>query len=689
VLRIVRALCLLTAALTPVVAQRIGTAPYYPGPIPYNPGPIFVPDAIASAVINYSNNWITLSGSGFAPNGKAPKLFLGSQSLRILSFSNARIVAVLPKIAAGSYVLQVHTNTGGSSILDFTYGAYGPQGVIGPAGPRGAAGLAGLPGQRGATGLTGSPGATGPQGPIGLTGPAGTQGPIGLTGATGSQGPAGPTGLTGATGATGAQGPAGATGAKGPIGLTGATGATGATGPQGPIGLTGPAGIKGPIGLTGATGSQGPAGPTGLTGATGATGPQGPAGATGPQGPIGLTGATGATGPTGPQGPQGPQGPAGTNGQSFNFQGAYNSSHVYNVDDVVTLSGSSYISLAGSNQGNEPDTSPSEWAVLAQEGATGPQGPIGLTGPAGPQGTTGSTGATGPQGPAGPTGLTGATGATGAQGPAGATGAQGPIGLTGATGATGATGPQGPQGPAGTNGQSFNFQGAYNPSQVYNLNDVVTFSGSSYISLAGNNQGNEPDTSLSQWAVLAQEGATGPQGAAGSTGSQGPQGVAGPTGPTGTTGPEGPSGPTGPTGPEGPTGPTGPQGPSNAWPESATNTGTIGSSPTTVLSVTSLPEGSYIVSGNVSLENTSLLSTPGGFVQCTLQFNNGSSTSTGPSSMASVTGEAYANVALNGSFQVASDTGSAEIWCENNSNGGTVEAIASSLTLIQVQTIQQ
>ena len=143
-------------------------------------------------------------------------------------------------------------------------------------------------------------------------------------------------------------------------------------------------------------------------------------------------------------------------------------------------------------------------------GAVGPQGPIGLTG------AKGATGATGPQGPTGATGLTGATGVAGPQGPiglTGATGPQGPIGLTGAAGATGAAGPigpqglqgvagpagpqgsqglQGPQGIPGTNGTGVNWTGPWSSTTSYNVNDTVSYNGTSYIAISANS-GQEPD----------------------------------------------------------------------------------------------------------------------------------------------------------------------------------------------------
>jgi len=273
----------------------------------------------------------------------------------------------------------------------------------------------------------------------------------------------------------------------------------GAVGPQGPIG---------PQGQQGPSGPQGPGGPAGPIGATGPAGPAGPTGATGPQGPVG------------PQGPQGPQGPP------VNFRGNWASATTYAIGDTVFFNGSSYISLVSSNTGNEPDTSPTQWGLLAQQGATGAQGPQGLTGAIGPAGPMGATGPAGPVGPAGP------------------------IGPAGPAGPTGANGPQGPAGPQGPQGPPVNFRGNWASATSYAVGDTVFFNGSSYISLVSSNTGNQPDTSPTQWALLAQQGATGQQG------PQGLTGAIGPAGPMGATGPAGPAGPTGPTGPSGPAGPT-------------------------------------------------------------------------------------------------------------------------------------
>lgn len=230
-------------------------------------------------------------------------------------------------------------------------------------------------------------------------------------------------------------------------------------------------------------------------------GPQGDAGPAGPQGPQGLTGAQGATGPQGPQGQQGAAGPEG-----LTWQGSWSAGTTYAADDAVSYNGSSYISLAGSNTGKEPDTSSGWWAMLAQQGATG------------------STGATGPQGPQG------LTGATGSAGPTGLTGPQGPAGTNGVNGVNGNTVLNGTVDPTATQGVDGDF---------YLNTETNTLFG--------------PKAS-GVWPT-AGTSLIGPTGATGATGP------AGPTGPTGLTGATGPAGPTGPTGATGATGSTGPQGP--------------------------------------------------------------------------------------------------------------------------------
>ena len=145
------------------------------------------------------------------------------------------------------------------------------------------------------------------------------------------------------------------------------------------------------------------------------------------------------------------------------------------------------------------------------------QGPQGPPGPQGPQGATGPQGPAGAQGPQGTVGPQGAAGATGAQGPQGTTGAQGPAG------------PQGVQGAAGADGTSIIFRGAWNLTDNYLVNDVVTDLGETWIAVAANTN-SQPSNVNADWSKLAAKGAdgvTGPQGPTGATGPQGAQGQQG------------------------------------------------------------------------------------------------------------------------------------------------------------------
>ena len=77
-------------------------------------------------------------------------------------------------------------------------------------------------------------------------------------------------------------------------------------------------------------------------------------------------------------------------------------------------------------------------------------------------------------------------------GPTGPTGACGPTGVNGATGPTGATGVTG-----------INWKNTWNRSISYNLNDGVSYNGSSYVCITSNS-GQEPDINLgSYWIIIA------------------------------------------------------------------------------------------------------------------------------------------------------------------------------------------
>lgn len=548
-----------------------------------------------------------------------------------------------------------------------TQGAAGPTGATGPAGLTGPQGLTGASGPQGPTGTQGPRGLPGlvyqgayasstnyalgdvvlwqgaswsslvdgnhgntPNFSPAYWGVLTQQGPIGATGATGI---AGPTGATGALGPVGPPGERGDQGLQGIAGQAGAQGIPGTTGAQGLSGPAGPQGIAGPVGLAfqgiyssvqnyaladgviyngggyvsltannhGNTPDQSPSAwslfATGTPGATGSAGAPGAIGPTGPQGQQGFTGAIGAQGPIGPQGPA-----------AVVYTGNYSSATNYNLNDAVSYSGSTFVSLVAGNHGNTPGQSPSYWTVLVAKGDPGAQGLSGAPGVAGATGSAGPAGAVGVQGPPvsfaggwassrsynvgdavsyagssyialtanagrepdvspnywgvlaaiGSIGPAGATGAQGLQGPTGYPGPTGPAGTTGATGAqgpvgsAGATGPAGPQGAAGLQGTAgiagLAYRGAYSSATNYGLDDGVVFDGSTYISLATKNAGNTPGASPSYWALLAAQGATGAAGTAGTNGSNGAAGATGAAGPQGIQGPAGAAGANGAAG---------------------------------------------------------------------------------------------------------------------------------------------
>lgn len=213
------------------------------------------------------------------------------------------------------------------------------------------------------------------------------------------------------------------------------------------------------------------------------------------QAPIGPQGIQGPQGKDGVQGPAGPQGIQGAAGIGLNNKGAWVSGTSYNPNDYVFSTSSTnallntmWIAQAATTFTSTtlPKNDPTKWVEFeAPQGPIGPQGLQGLNGDIGPKGDIGPNGATGPQGPAGIS-------------------VQWQGSLSNA-----------PSSP------SLNY--AY-----YNLSSLK-----SYI-YDGTN-----------WQLMCQDGAIGPQG---------PQGT---TGPTGSAGPTGSQGPTGPTGPQGPIGPQG------------------------------------------------------------------------------------------------------------------------------------
>ena len=120
------------------------------------------------------------------------------------------------------------------------------------------------------------------------------------------------------------------------------------------------------------------------------------------------------------------------------------------------------------------------------------------------------------------------------QGPAGPQGVEGPAG------------PAGPVGPAG-----LEWQGTWVSGTSYVADDAVGYDGASLFCILATSGTTAPDVDNTHWALLASQGAIGPQGAQGPAGPAGPAGSQGPRGFTGDDGLQGPQGPQGEQGPPG------------------------------------------------------------------------------------------------------------------------------------------
>lgn len=173
---------------------------------------------ITRARADQASDTLFIEGHNFGEG--TPQVQLNGHVLTVLGASHDSIVAVLPQVEAGNYLLTVARGRSATDIDRFVVSL----GTTGPQGPKGD---------------PGEPGAPGPAGPAGPAGPTGPAGPAG------AMGPAGP------AGEPGAQGPAGPAGAVGPAGPAGPAGATGPAGPMGPIGPMGPQGEPGAPGATG------------------------------------------------------------------------------------------------------------------------------------------------------------------------------------------------------------------------------------------------------------------------------------------------------------------------------------------------------------------------------------------------------------------------------------------------------
>jgi len=163
-------------------------------------------------------------------------------------------------------------------------------------------------------------------------------------------------------------------------------------------------------------------------------------------------------------------GRSGLSGIGLIWEGAWSSITNYQINDIVSSGGNSYIAL-NNNSDAAPSESPSSWALIAGSGLSGRSGISGLSG---------------------------ASGASGASGRSGLSG----IGLSWISG-----------------GWDFEL--------TYSINDLVSYNGSSYISLQNNNSNQIPSSSPSYWELVAASGISGRSGISGISGISGRSGISG------------------------------------------------------------------------------------------------------------------------------------------------------------------
>ena len=186
------------------------------------------------------------------------------------------------------------------------------------------------------------------------------------------------------------------------------------------------------------------------------------------------------------------------------WQGIWDSSTTYQVNDLVEYNGSSYIAIAV-NSDTVP-TNTSFWNLVAEEGAQGPTGPTGPTGPVGMNwtGAWSSTTAYAVGDGVYQNGSSYICTVANTNEPPPDTSfwnelaSEGATGPTGPTGPAGATGPQGPTGPVG-----MNWTGAWSSTTAYAVGDGVYSGGSSYICITANTNSAPPSADWSEIAAAA------------------------------------------------------------------------------------------------------------------------------------------------------------------------------------------
>jgi hypothetical protein len=130
-------------------------------------------------------------------------------------------------------------------------------------------------------------------------------------------------------------------------------------------------------------------------------------------------------------------------------------------------------------------------------------------------------------GDSGYSGYSGGLGQSGYSGYSGTSGYSGRSGYSAYSGVSGYSGYSGRSGYSGYSGLGFNYAGTWDSVISYKINDVVTYNGSSYVSLLDLNLNKQPDTSPSYWGPLAVSGYSAYSGKSGYSAYSGTSGYSG------------------------------------------------------------------------------------------------------------------------------------------------------------------
>jgi hypothetical protein len=87
---------------------------------------------IVNAVVNSSRSQVIITGNNLEPASIIPTVALDGTALALVSSTDETVIATLPSLRSGSYLLSLTNSESQTTTLSVTIGAVGPQGPAGP-----------------------------------------------------------------------------------------------------------------------------------------------------------------------------------------------------------------------------------------------------------------------------------------------------------------------------------------------------------------------------------------------------------------------------------------------------------------------------------------------------------------------------------------------------------------------------